>query len=247
GLGRTPLLEHSIDVGDAKPVKQRHWPISPAKEEIMFKEVENMLALGIIEESKSPWSSNCVLVRKGPKVRLCLDSREVNNLTIKDAYPLPHNEDGVELPIAYMSEKLSKAQRNYSVTEIECLAVIKGIEKFRAYIEGQDFQVVTDHATLQWLLKQKDLRGRLERWAMKLRGLKLKIEHRKGSQNIVADALSRREEGTIDEIMDSGPIIDLDSKEFNSAQYNELREQIRANQDRLPDFKIVDQFVYKKT
>jgi len=82
GLGRTHLMEHVIDVADAKPVMQRHWPISPAK--------ENMLALGVIEESKSPWSSNCVLGRKGQKVRLCLDSREVNKLTIKDAYPLPH-------------------------------------------------------------------------------------------------------------------------------------------------------------
>ncbi|KAL7729268.1 hypothetical protein ACLKA6_009720 [Drosophila palustris] len=46
------------------------------------------------------------------------------------------DEDGAELPIAYMSVKLTKAQRN-SVTELECLAVIKGIQKFRAYIEGQ--------------------------------------------------------------------------------------------------------------
>jgi len=90
GLGRTHLVEHIIDVADAKPVKQRHWPISPAKEDLMFSELENMLALGVIEESKSPWSSNCVLVRKGQKVRLCLDSREVNKLTIKDACPLPH-------------------------------------------------------------------------------------------------------------------------------------------------------------
>lgn len=48
------------------------------------------------------------------------------------------HENGVELPVAYV-RKLSKAQRNYSVTELECLAVIKGIKKFRAYIEGQEF------------------------------------------------------------------------------------------------------------
>jgi len=73
------------------------------------------------------------------------------------------DEEGTELPIAYMFEKLSKAQQNYSVTELKCLAVIRGINKFRAYIEGQDFVVVTDHASLQWLMKQKDLLGRLAR------------------------------------------------------------------------------------
>lgn len=68
---------------------------------------------------------------------------------------LAQKRDGVELPIAYMSEKLSKAQRNYSDTELECLAVIKGIKKFRSYIEGQEFLVITDHASLQWLMRQK--------------------------------------------------------------------------------------------
>ncbi|KAH8269856.1 hypothetical protein KR026_002523, partial [Drosophila bipectinata] len=61
GLGRTHLIEYAIDVGDAKPVKQRHWPISPAVEKLMFEEVDRMLDLGIIEESKSPWSSNSVI------------------------------------------------------------------------------------------------------------------------------------------------------------------------------------------
>ncbi|KAH8380866.1 hypothetical protein KR093_010920, partial [Drosophila rubida] len=90
GLGRTDLIEHSIDVGNTVPIKQRHWPVPPAKENDMFAEVEHMLALGVIEESKSPWSSNCVLVKKRAKVRLCLDSREVNKCTRKDAYLLRH-------------------------------------------------------------------------------------------------------------------------------------------------------------
>lgn len=67
GLGRTSLITHSIDVGSAIPIKQRHWPVSPAIEKIMFAEVDNMLALDVIEESNSPWSSNCVLVKKEEK------------------------------------------------------------------------------------------------------------------------------------------------------------------------------------
>jgi len=73
------------------------------------------------------------------------------------------DEDGSELPFAYMSEKMAKEIRNYSVTEMECLALIKGIKKLRAYIEGQKFGVITDYSSLQWLMQQKDLSGRLAR------------------------------------------------------------------------------------
>jgi len=101
------------------------------------------------------------------------------------------NEDGVELPKAYMFEKLSKAQRN-SVTELECFAVIKCINKFRVYIEGQDFCVITDHASLHWLMRQKDLSGRLAKWFFRLKGFSFKIKRLLGSENVVADALLRR-------------------------------------------------------
>lgn len=92
GLGKTHLVEHVITVGDAKPIKQRHYPISPAVEKLVCTEIDRMLELGVIEESNSPWSSPIVLVKKPGKVRLCLDSRKVNEVTIKDAYPLPHIE-----------------------------------------------------------------------------------------------------------------------------------------------------------
>jgi len=55
-----------------------------------------------------------------------------------------------EMPLAFMSKKLSRAQRNYSVTERECYAVILAIEKFRCYLELQEFEVVTDHSILLW-------------------------------------------------------------------------------------------------
>jgi len=126
-----------------------------------------------------------------------------------------------------MSEKLSKAQQNYSVTELECLAVIRGINKFRAYIEGQDFVVVTDHESLQWLMKQKDLSGRIARWAIRLQGFSFEIKHRKGSQNVVADTLSRRDELVVNEIHGLGPMIDMSSKEFKLQEYVELTRKIQ--------------------
>lgn len=89
GLGKTNLITHSIDVGNAKPIKQRHFSVYPAVEQEMYAEIDRMLSLGVIEEADSAWSSPIVMVTKTGKVRICLDCRKINSFTEKDAYPLP--------------------------------------------------------------------------------------------------------------------------------------------------------------
>jgi len=59
------------------------------------------------------------------------------------------SESGEEYPIAFVSKKLNKAQKNYSVTEQECLAAIICIKRFRAYVKGHEFTMFTDHASLK--------------------------------------------------------------------------------------------------
>ena len=56
---------------------------------------------------------------------------------------------GNEHPIAFMSHKLNSAQKNYSVTELECLAAVLAVKKFRAYVEGTRFKIITDDASLK--------------------------------------------------------------------------------------------------
>jgi len=75
---------------------------------------------------------------------------------------------GGEHSIAYMSAKFYKVEQNYSKTELECYAAILSITKFRAYVEGMHFKVITDHASLKWLMGQKDLPVKLARWSLKL-------------------------------------------------------------------------------
>ncbi|KAH8292637.1 hypothetical protein KR054_011785, partial [Drosophila jambulina] len=70
GLGKTSLITHSIDVGDAKPIKQRHFPVSPAVERAMYTKIDRMLKLGVIEESQSAWSIPIVMVIKPGKIRI---------------------------------------------------------------------------------------------------------------------------------------------------------------------------------
>ncbi|XP_017464057.1 PREDICTED: uncharacterized protein LOC108357495, partial [Rhagoletis zephyria] len=62
GLGRTQLEKHSIKlVDEAVPIKDRHYPLSPAMQAIVYAEVDKMLELGVTEESESPWSNRTTI------------------------------------------------------------------------------------------------------------------------------------------------------------------------------------------
>ena len=136
---------------------------------------------------------------------------------------------GRERPIAFVSQKLNKAQRNYMVTEIECLAAVICVKRFRQYIEGLPFKIVTDHSSLQsWLMGQTDLSGRLARWSLKLQNFGFVMEHRKGSLNVVPDTLSRFDVDELD-LDCNPPEVDVSSSEFNCDEYNKLRDKIRQN------------------
>jgi len=104
---------------------------------------------------------------------------------------LAHNPDGTEV-IAFASRTLDESERKYTTTELECLAVVWALEKFRCYLEGgPEFTVVTDHASLLWLSRQKAPHGRLARWAVSLQQYRFNLVHRKGKENQGPDALSR--------------------------------------------------------
>lgn len=492
GLGKTTLIQHEIDVGNAKAIKQRHYAVSPAVQDLLYNEIDRMLDLKVIEESASPWCSPVVIVRKpNGKARLCLDLRKVNDVSIKDGYPLPlidgliarlsetrfitsldlkdafwqvplaessrpmtafavpgrpqyqfrvmpfgccnatqtmcklmdrvipyqlHDrvfvylddllivsssfeqhiellrivadrlkaanltinlekshfslteckflgflvgegglradpakidavknfpapstvrqvrrllgmagwyrrfipnfatvtapitgllkknvkflwtqeaqsafetlktllttapilinpdyqkrffircdastqgigsvlyqldEGGNERPISYISQKLNGAQKNYCVTELECLAALISVKKFRPYVEGHQFTIITDHASLKWLMNQKDLSGRLARWSLKLQAFDFTIEHEKGSQNVVADALSRIQCDTVAEFTSCLPLlvnsITLDGVEFEEEEYSKLREKIASHGEDYPAFRIHQSRIY---
>ncbi|GFT55348.1 transposon Tf2-9 polyprotein [Trichonephila clavipes] len=104
---------------------------------------------------------------------------------------LLQGERSDDYPIEYASLLLTPAERNYSTTEREALAVVWALKKFRGYIEGTEIPVASDHQPLKWLLNLKSPTGRLARWALEIQSFNLKVQYIPGKANVVADMLSR--------------------------------------------------------
>jgi transposase InsO family protein len=96
-LGSTGVTKHKIDTGDHPPIKQPARRTPFATRVVMEEEVRKMLKQGVVEASTSAWASPVVLVRKKDGTyRFCVDYRRVNDVTKKDAYPLPRLDDSIE-------------------------------------------------------------------------------------------------------------------------------------------------------
>jgi len=96
-LGQTHLVQHTIDTGDTKPIKQYPYRVPLAKRLAAEQEIKSMTEKGIIEESNSPWCSPIVLVTKSNgSLRFCCDFRKLNDVTIKDSQPLPRIDDTLD-------------------------------------------------------------------------------------------------------------------------------------------------------
>ncbi|KMQ84177.1 reverse ribonuclease integrase, partial [Lasius niger] len=138
-----------------------------------------------------------------------------------------------ERVIAYASRTLNAAERNYSATELECLAVIWGIRRMREYLEGYRFTVVTDHQALRWLQRLETPTGRLGRWMFELQQHDFDIRYRKGDLNQVADALSRT------------PEVNAVARGISCRWYRRVLADVRAQPANYPDYDVRDGHLYR--
>ena len=89
-LGQTHLVQHEIDTGDTLPIKLAPHRLAPEKITVFKKEFEDIPARNIIRPSNRPKSAPIVLVtKKDGSNRMCTYFRRLNEVTEKDAFPLP--------------------------------------------------------------------------------------------------------------------------------------------------------------
>lgn len=99
--------------------------------------------------------------------------------------------DGCRFPVSYASRTLTDQERKFSTYELECLAILFALDKFKPYLEHREFLLECDNQSLTWLLNHPKQLGRIGRWILKISTFKFQVKHIRSSQNIFADALSR--------------------------------------------------------
>lgn len=104
---------------------------------------------------------------------------------------LQKSDDGQFHPIHYFSRKTTVQQEKYSSYELEVLAIIEALQKFRPYLLGTKFKIITDCDAFEKTMHKKDLPAKIARWALMLEDFDYEVCHRPGKQMKHADALSR--------------------------------------------------------
>ena len=171
-----------------------------------FSDIAAPLTNLLSKKVKFVWTDDCqmafdkvkLLLQKSPVLKspdyekpfkLIIDSSDVGtgSVLVQEA------SDGLDHPVSYFSKKFLKYQKNYSVVEKETLGLVLALEHFDVYLGSTPYKikVYTDHNPLTFLKTMKNKNQRLVRWSLALQEYNLEIQHIPGSENVVADALSR--------------------------------------------------------
>lgn len=131
--------------------------------------------------------------------------------------------DKVFHTIYYASRTLNETQLNYATSEKEMLAIVYACDKFQPYLIGNKVVVYADHSAIRYLMNKKDSKPRLIRWVLLLHEFDMEIRDKKGSENVVADHLSRLESEVSD-----GVEVPID-EEFPDEQLMAMREVVQVS------------------
>ena len=134
-----------------------------------------------------------------------------------------------KLYVVYYARKiLNEAQRNYTTTEKELLAIVYALDKFHAYLIGADIIIFTYQSALKYLLTKKNAKARFIRWVLLLQESNLQIRDKKGVENVVADHLSR---------------LTIAHNTHNPPIYDEFPEESLLTMDSAPWFAHIANFL----
>ena len=150
-------------------------------------------------------------------------------------------EDNFLHPVYYMSKKTSNDERKYTSYELEALAIIQALTKFRVYLIGMHFKIVTDCNAFAKTLDKKGLCTRVARWVLFLQEYDYVIEHRPGTQMGHVDAFSRHPIMTINEHNLTSKISRL---QIQDEDLNTIRENLKDKSD-YKDYFMKGDILYK--
>ena len=104
-------------------------------------------------------------------------------------------EGGLQ-PLRFMSKKMTSAEQNYTIIEKEMLAIIQAVKEWRKYLKGSKTraEIIMDHKNLTYFQEAKITNRQQARWALEIQDVPYHITYRKGGKNVVANALSRKED-----------------------------------------------------
>ena len=135
--------------------------------------------------------SNIPLLLKLPSLGLLYSLDADASDAQLDCTLLQTHDDEHRFPVWYWSRTLSSAERNYSTTEKELLAIVWAIQTLRPNLDRELSTVNTDQHSPRWLMNLVDAIGRLARWRLRLAEYEFDVAYVKGIKNCLADALSR--------------------------------------------------------
>lgn len=161
---------------------------------------------------------------------------------------LQKQDDGAFHPIAYFSKRTTEAETRYHSFELETLAIINALRRFRTYLEGIKFKIVTDCNSLTLTLNKKLVNSRIARWALELENFDYKIQHRSGAKMGHVDALSRCQANrkNIVAVVDSEDIdFRLQAAQARDPKITNLK--LRLEKEERDKFEMSNDILYKKS
>jgi hypothetical protein len=192
---------------------------------------------------KEKLTTSPILKHFNPKLPLEIHT-DASDLGVGAA--LMQQDGDTMFPIAFSSRKLSDAERKYCTTEKECIAVVWAVQHFRHFLWGRPFTIVVDHHALCWLDKNKDVSGRLGRWALKLMEFDYKVRHKQGRLHVVPDCLSRNacqefceadEEKTNDIPMLALEVTDLERLQDEDEECKRIKDAVNDPENALSHYR----------